>query len=46
MREQDETPAYEAKSHSLRFLKTAAKLAAKKSKGKSKRKSYRGKKTV
>lgn len=40
MREQDETPEYEARSHSPAFLKKAARLASK-GRGKVKRKSIR-----
>lgn len=40
-REQDETPEYEARSHSARFLKKAARLAARKGKHRARRKSYR-----
>lgn len=41
MREEDETPEYEARSHSSEFLKKAARLASKKrdkKRGKGKRK--------
>lgn len=42
MREQNETPAYEARSHSARFLKKAARLAERKKGKRSKgRKSHR-----
>ena len=37
MREQDETPQVEAKSHSHRFLKKAAQLAKKRGKKRSKK---------
>ena len=43
MREQDETPAYEAKSHSPAFLKQAARLAKKKG-GKRAKKRGKGRK--
>jgi hypothetical protein len=42
MREQDETPEYEAKSHSPRFLKKAAQLATKRGKGKGRAKKAKG----
>ena len=41
MREKDETPAFEARSHSPRFLKEAARLANKKRKSKGRRSSRR-----
>lgn len=41
MREKDETPALEARSHSVGFLKKAERLAEKRGKGKRRTKSRR-----